>query len=104
MQGLHATYHPHGFEIIQVTGGDTLRQGEANRTALETALAADAEKLPWRVAWDRKGTIGEFSRSLGKNVYPAWLLISRDGRFVAETSSHGAVVRAIERELGLKQQ
>lgn len=104
MHGLQTAYHPHGLEIIHVTGGDPMRHGEAPRTALETAIDADDQKLPWRVAWDRKGTIGEFSRSLGKNVYPAWLLISRDGRFVAETSSQGALMRAIERELALKPQ
>jgi hypothetical protein len=102
MHGLYAAYHKHGFEIIHVTGGDPARYGEAPRTALETAVDVDEQKLPWRVAWDRKGTIGEVSRSLGKNVYPAWLLIARDGRFVAETSSQRELVRAIERELTLK--
>jgi hypothetical protein len=102
MHGLYSAYHEHGLEIIHVTGGDPARYGEDSRTALETALDVDEEKLPWRVAWDRKGTIGEFSRSIGKNVYPAFLLISRDGRFVAETSSQGALLRALERELVVK--
>ncbi len=102
LHGLHTAYQKQGLEIIQVTGGDPGRAGDAPLTALDTALDVDAQQLPWRVAWDRKGTIGEVSRSLGKNVYPAWLLIARDGRFVAETSSQTALLRALERELALK--
>ncbi len=102
LHGLHTAYHKLGFEIIHVTGGDPARTGDAPLSALDTALAVDEQKLPWRVAWDRQGTIGEVSRSFGKNVYPAWLLIARDGRFVAETSSQPALLRAIERELALK--
>lgn len=102
MKDLHAKYHERGFEIIHITGGESSRAGEESRDALQTALEVDEKNLPWRVVWDRKGTIGEVSRSLGKNVYPGWLLLSRDGRFVAETSSPSALNRAIEAELAIK--
>jgi len=102
LRGLHAKYHDRGLENIQVTGGDAMEIGAARRTALETALIADEKNYPWRIAWDQKGTFGAFARSLGINAYPSWLLISRDGRFVAQTTSQREIVTAIERELLIK--
>ena len=102
LRGLHEHYHARGLENIQITGGDVMEVGAAPRSALETAIVADEKNYPWRVVWDTKGTFGEFARTMGINTYPTWLLLSRDGRFVAQTSSQREIVAAIERELLIK--
>jgi len=99
LRTLHGRFHTRGFEIIHVTGGDSMVGGETPRTALETAEIVDQADYPWRVAWDEKGTIGEVARSMGLNGYPTWLLLSRDGRFVAKTSSPREIVAALEAEV-----
>ena len=102
LRTLRGRFHPRDFEIIHVTGGDSMVVGEAYRTALETAEIVDQGDYPWRVAWDEKGTIGEVARSMGLNGYPTWLLLSRDGRFVAKTSSSREMVAALEAEVLIK--
>ena len=102
LRGLHEKYHARGLENIHVTGGDAMEVGAAPRSALETAWVAEEKQYPWRVVWDRQGTFGEFARTMGLNTYPTWLLLSRDGRFVAQTSSPREIVAAIDRELLIK--
>jgi len=40
----------------------------------------------------------KFARTMGTNTDPTWLLLSRDGRLLAQTSSQRGIVAAIERE------
>ncbi len=96
-----ATYRDRGVEIIQVSTG---RQHDLSAPPLaREALHAYGVQhgVTWRVVHDGSDHLGQTARSLGLHYLPAYILLSRDHRFVAETASPRELTRAIDIELAL---
>lgn len=98
---VHTNLRAKGVEIIHVATGASMDQTAPNLTEAETTAWIAERKHPWRVAYDGKNAFGGLMRRLGLNAYPLYLVLSRDGRFVAETSSPRSALKAIETELTL---
>lgn len=98
---VHASLQPKGVEIIHVATGASMDRTAPDLTEAEAAALIAEWKYPWRIAYDGKNAFGGLMRRLGLNAYPVYLVLSRDGRFVAETSSPRVALKAIETELSL---
>lgn len=99
MRTLHSQFRSAGLEIVQVSGMENRDRTDLPDLLTQAGRAQMAKQVPWRIVWDRQGTIGEFSRSIGTNGFPHWMLVGRDGLLVAEKASQREVMAAIEREL-----
>lgn len=99
MRTLHSQFRSAGLEIVQVSGMEHRDRTDLPNLLTPAGRAQMAKQFPWRIVWDKQGTIGEFSRSIGTNGFPHWMLIGRDGRLVAEKASQREVMATIEREL-----
>jgi hypothetical protein len=96
---VHASLRPKGVEIIHVATGASIDRTAPDLTEAEAAAWIAEQKYPWRVAYDGKNAFGGLMRHLGLNACPLYLVLARDGRFVAETSSTRMALKAIETEL-----
>ena len=99
MRSWHAQFRTAGLEIVQVSGTERRRQGAGPDLLTAEGRAQMDKATPWRIVWDKAGTIGEFARSVGINGFPNWMLVARDGTLRAEKASPREVMAVIEAEL-----
>ncbi|HEY1110802.1 MAG TPA: TlpA disulfide reductase family protein, partial [Opitutaceae bacterium] len=96
-----ATYRARGVEIVHVSTGRNNDRSAAALTREELQAYASEQGVTWRVVFDGNDLLGKTTRSLGLNYMPAYILLSRDHRFVAETPSSYQLTKAIDIELSL---
>lgn len=83
LETLYQNYHAKGLEVIHVTTSDDVTSRGNKLDRGDSAAVADFEKWPWKVVYDGAGVMGQLASRYGINSIPTWLVIARDGRFVA---------------------
>ncbi len=99
LRTVHAQYRTAGVEIVQISGMENRDRTDLPDLFTAAGRAQEEKRYPWRIVWDKQGTIGEFARSIGINGFPSWMLLGREGQLVVEKASPREVMAAIEKEL-----
>lgn len=95
------TYGARGVEVIQISTGRQNDRQAPPFTREELHAYGVQHGATWRVVFDGNDSLGRTARHLGLNYMPAYILLSRDHRFVAETASPRDITKAIDIELSL---
>jgi hypothetical protein len=99
LEKLYRDYHADGLEVIQISSSDNRENYGQPLDARDMAKIVIERRWAWPVVWDPRGTMGLFARTLGITGQPSWLLLSRDGRLIAERVIRAQIEETIKAEL-----